>query len=212
MRFLTVLFLCAQVFVLFTWMSRTPAFNGDLRVAGASGETILQDPSAMYDNAQYLFETGYGFVFPDVGQFLLDEEELTLDLEVPTMPDFDQMLADAQTGAEYLEQSIALAPASGQAWMVLAWARAIADQDVSTILDALRRSWALKPHDRVLADRRLALMAALVSEQPDAGGLVTDADLAAIEIDKAILMRYDPRALQQMAEISPNVPFLSTEE
>lgn len=206
MRFLSFAFLIGYGALLFGWMGQTPAYNGNLRVQTASGDTVLADLSAMYDQAEYFFEVGYGFVVPDF-DLILSDLSIDQDISAP-LRSFEETQLQAQQGVQYLERSLALSPMDSRAWMALAWGRALSGSAAKDVLEPLRQSWSLAPYDRILADRRISLLATVLLEEPDAEDLLSDADNNAIAKDIAILKKFDPATIREIAEMSPGVSFL----
>jgi len=198
MRFLSLFVLIGYLGLMLGWMGRTPAYNADLRVQTANGGQILPYTPAMYDEAEYLLEVGYGYVFPDINQ-LINLELSDASADIP-LPNIEEVRLNAQKGVQFLEQSLELAPNDARTWMALAWGYAVADGTSGQMLSALRQSWRLGPHDRGLSARRLSLIALMIEEDPELEASLTDGDRAAISTDKATLSRYEPRTLQQISD------------
>lgn len=203
MRIVSLIFLIGYGMFLFSWMGRTPAYDGDLRAPAANGDEVLIDTTSMYDHSRYLFEIGYTYVFPDIDALF------SVDAPDTPPPSFEEVQLRAQQGLQYLEQSVEINPKNAHTWMTIAWAHGLLGAHPDIVFEPLRTSWELAPYNRILADRRLALVATMLSDDPEAEGAITESDRENIARDMETMSMFEPRTLRDILEIAPDSPTLA---
>ena len=84
-----------------------PAYNKALRAESVTGDWRVPVSRALYNNGEYLFQLGYGFLQGDSAALLLGEGSL---------PDRDTFLSRVKTSVAYLEKSLTSAPGRVDGW------------------------------------------------------------------------------------------------
>lgn len=185
-----------------TLVRTTPAYNADLRLETVYGSVGIPRSVAMYDRGSYLFEVGYTYVTADA-LFSADTEAVG-ELASP-----EESLARAEYAVELISEATTLDPSNAHAWATLAWARALSGGTPEEVLHDLRRSWALAPNNRALANQRLNLIGSLLEFSPEFGELFSEEDMAATLQDSTTLKRYDRGLFVSLINDTPVIePFV----
>jgi tetratricopeptide (TPR) repeat protein len=199
MRILSLLLLIFSGAAIVSTLSNTPAFDPTARQETVLGDWRVAANTAMYDQGAYAFQRGYGFMAAD--GLISGDTEARDELASAEMAE-----SRAFKAVEALETAVSLDPGNAHAWLSLAWAHAQLADDV-TALDALRTSWGIAPHNRVLAETRLNLIGTLTL--PDFAVIeLTEGDKEAIQRDVDVLNRFDKSALKFYMETLPHVSML----
>jgi hypothetical protein len=193
-QMLALLVFAAAVVV--TTLGRTPAFNPRLVADTVVGEGRTALSPAMYDRGTYDFQRGYAFLMADA---ILPGD---LDAWRSSVAPVESRYRAAQA-RDALASAVRNDPGNAHAWAHLAWAQARLG-DRAGALAAWRRSTETAPFSGILASTRLDLVG-LLSEPEEGWGALSEADLAAIARDLAVLARFDPRALAVHMETSPRL-------
>ena len=200
-RLLMLALLVFSATVVAATLGRTPAFNPRLVADTVVGDGRTALSPAMYDRGTYDFQRGFGFLMADA--------ILPGDID-----DWRSSVAPVEARYRAAQARDALAsavrhdPGNAHAWAHLAWAQARLG-DRAAALAAWRRSTEIAPHSGILASARLDLIG-LLSATEENWGALTEADLAAIARDLAVLGRFDPRALTAHKETSPRLAGLES--
>ena len=170
-------------------LSKTPAFNANLRVENAFGTEQVLLVQAMYDYPDYLLQTGSSFVSADL---LPTAETEGFDDYAST----ETAISRAMSAVILLEQSAKMDPGNALVWESLAWAYAMTG-DNQAARQALGNSWARAPYDVQLADLRLALVDALFADEETLGAIepMSRSEYDAIVRDIETLTAFSPGVL-----------------
>lgn len=187
MRILSLTLLALSGASVISALSGTPAFDPNARQETILGDWRVAVNAAMYDKGTYAFQRGYGFLTADA-LFSADTEGRG------ELAPAETAELRAEKAVEALSTAVHLDPGNAHAWASLGWAYArLAENDLA--LDALRQSWALAPHNRVLADTRLVLVGLLTTPDLTTIALSSD-DIQSTKEDAAVMEHFDSRGLQ----------------
>lgn len=176
-HFLVNLAIIGQLSLAFTALgavvATAPAFNGELRQAGAFDAKILPFGPAMYHHSTYLYQQAATFIRADLIPFGDGET-------APLVAPLELAEKRAAEAAALAGESLARDPGNAGAWTVLAWA-SLLQGDPASARDALNRSWELAPYSLTLSEERMALVLALfdASLYAENAPSMTDAEQAA---------------------------------
>jgi tetratricopeptide (TPR) repeat protein len=200
-RLLMLALLVFATTVVVTTLGSTPAFNPRLVADTVVGDGRTALSPAMYDRGAYDFQRGYAFLMADA---ILPGD---IDAWRSSIAPVESRYRAAQA-RDALASAVRHDPGNAHAWAHLAWAQARLG-DRAGALEAWRRSTEIAPYSGILASTRLDLVG-LLSVPEEGWGALTEADLAAIARDLAVLARFDARALASRMEASPRLAALES--
>lgn len=189
MRFILVAGLIMSGTAIWITLGSTPAFNPKMVKDTVVGNGRVFAPAAMYDQASYNFQRGYGYLFADA---LISSETESRN----ETASYDLAIQRAELAQDALEMSLSQAPGNADAWAALGWAF-IRQGDEESAINALRNSWRLAPYNRALSDTRLGLVSVFLESGLASSTLVSsfnDEIMRDINVlqnhDEAILLHY----------------------
>ena len=167
-------------------LSGTPAFDASARATGILGNWRAPVATANFNQAEYLFQLGYGFIQSDA---LVSGVTEARD-EIATPETMEERAASASL---LLEASVALAPGNADAWSALAWAEALGG-DLESARNAMEASWTLAPYNLDLATSRVSFYALLAETQAIEGtNSFTTTETLGTERDLSTMALQAPR-------------------
>jgi len=195
-RLLTLVLLVFSGSVVWTTLTKTPAFNPQLVSDTIIGEGRLFNSHFMYDRGAYEYQRGFGY---------LAATEKTPGFRRATEESAspEALKYRAYKAMDALETAVGLDPGNARAWVALAWARASVD-DLPGSVDALRASWEIAPNNRTLAIRRLNLIGILAASDTNPLQL-TEQDRMAVSRDTDVLEQFAPRMLKDLESQYPGM-------
>ena len=184
---------------IFVALSSVPAGNQELRQDGILGTWRVGSSAALFDQADYYFQIGFGYANAD-DSFVSNED-----------PDNFEALAQerAQLAVDNLSRSLARAPGNAHAWTLMAWSLASLDR-IEEARNAMMNSWRIAPYSFELAGIRpefTALIDELIADEVLLGDLqlapLSEVELAGASRDIVVLLRNNEFFAEEIADTSP---------
>lgn len=179
-------------FVVVETLGKTPAFNPQLVANTIIGDGRIFLSRMMYDQGEYEFQRGYGFLNADA----VIAAETGLPGETASKGANRYRAFEAR---DALLSAVRIDPGNAHAWAALAWAYVRLD-DLPESVNALRISWEIAPHNATLAKTRVNLVGLLTFPGLDRA-LWNEDDLHAFFRDIDVLEEHAPRSLQLYQEL-----------
>jgi hypothetical protein len=195
-RFMMLLFFVFSGVVAWKTLGSTPVFNPRMVAETIVGEGRTRTNRFMYDQGEYEYQRGYGFLVADTmtpGYDVEDEE-----LAPPGVLKYR-----AYKAKDAFEKAITLDPGNARTWVALSWARARLE-DFEGAVNALRVSWQIAPNNLTLAKRRMHI-AGLLSI-PEFGRVVlTEADRKSVAQDANVISIFEMNEREGYEALYPHL-------
>lgn len=166
-------------------LSRTPAFNPELRVEVPQGQRIPQYTNAYYDRAEYRFWAAR--LWYDSYRYAAYDAAVTSGAGLWRFE--DRAAAAVAASLDDARASLTYSPGDPMTWMLVATAE-LAAGDRDRALTAYRNSYVLAPYNAMLATQRLDTLISILGDARH----VERARLSGVpEIVRSDLRTMDPR-------------------